>query len=98
MRVVERMLVNGRLAQHVATVQCILGRRAHAMVGALHRHAAGLVSFVVPEGGYFVWVELLHGLLADVVLERCLADPVMTTSGMSMAPLRLHSRAGVILR
>jgi DNA-binding transcriptional MocR family regulator len=64
---------SGAIEQSIATVKEALRERRDAVAGALERHIAE-ARFVLPEGGYFLWVELPEdvdtGELAGAALER----------------------------
>ncbi len=55
-RAVHRLLASGELIKHIDVVRDEYRRRRDALVESLHHHQ--LDSFVVPEGGFNVWLEL----------------------------------------
>ena len=55
---------NGRLAQHVARIQDRYRANRDRMVAAVRRELPD-VSFVVPHGGYYLWLTFPDGVNAD---------------------------------
>lgn len=49
---------SGAINDSIAHVKRCLRERRDALVGALERYIGADASFVAPEGGYFLWVEL----------------------------------------
>ena len=49
---------SGAIEKSIATVRGALRERRDAVADALRRHIGDEAQFVVPEGGYFLWVEL----------------------------------------
>jgi 2-aminoadipate transaminase len=56
---VHEFLVRGALARNVQLVGSLLKARRDALIAALQEHFAGTgASWSVPEGGYFLWLDL----------------------------------------
>lgn len=70
----------GRLDQSIQTVRTALGERRTAMVDAL-REFLPQAEFVVPDGGYFMWVDLGEGVDTDVLAKRAAEAGVPITKG-----------------
>lgn len=60
---------SGAINDSIAHVKRCLRERRDALVGALERHVGEDATYVAPEGGYFLWVELP----AEVDTEQLLA-------------------------
>lgn len=78
--VVERFMAAGRYDPHGAELRAAYRARRDALAATL---AAGLppgCSFVVPGGGFFVWVSLPEGLCASKLL------PTAEAAGVSFVP------------
>ena len=60
--------------------------RRDAMCEGLERHCHGLVRWVRPEGGFFIWGELQRGLFAKALLDEALREGVGFTPGPSFFP------------
>ena len=56
-------------------------RRRDALCEALSTHCSGLLEWRKPSGGFFVWAELVGGLLAERVQEEAVAEGVRVLSG-----------------
>jgi 2-aminoadipate transaminase len=61
---VYEFLRRGSLEPHLERICCLLRARRDAMLGALERHLPE-ATWSVPEGGYFLWVELPPGVAAS---------------------------------
>ena len=74
--IVHQFCVNGDLDRSIATVCTALGERARVLAEALRRHIPE-ASFVEPDGGYFLWVDLPEWVsvakLAPAAAERGVA-------------------------
>jgi DNA-binding transcriptional MocR family regulator len=56
--IVHEFCRSGAINDSIAHVKSALRERRDALVGALDRYIGEDASFVAPEGGYFLWVEL----------------------------------------
>ena len=63
-RMILEFCTNGRLTQHIARVQECYRAHRDAMVAAVRRELPD-VSFVMPHGGYYLWLTLPEGIDAD---------------------------------
>ena len=63
-RTVYHFAKDGRLATHVEGLIEHYRRKRDAMLDALDEHCAGYASWRRPEGGFFVWLTLPHGVTA----------------------------------
>jgi 2-aminoadipate transaminase len=59
---VARYLDEGRLWPHVERLRAAYREKQDVAVAALARHAAGLVDFDVPTGGFYLWLRLSPGV------------------------------------
>jgi 2-aminoadipate transaminase len=66
--IVAEFCRSGAILESIETVKAALRERRDALVDALERHVGDDASFVVPEGGYFLWVELPEGVDSDQLL------------------------------
>lgn len=81
-----RELVARGLNEHLTRIVPAYRARRDAMCEALERHCAGLLRFKVPEGGLFIWAELVSGLRADPLLEEAQAEGVSFLPGTLFFP------------
>jgi 2-aminoadipate transaminase len=66
--------MTGKLEPHVRRLRRIYGERRDAMLSALERYCAPYCRWTKPDGGFFVWVELDHGVDPDLLWQA--ADEV----------------------
>jgi 2-aminoadipate transaminase len=59
---------SGAILDSIETVKKALRERRDALVDALRRYLGDDAQFVVPEGGYFLWVELPEGVDTEQLL------------------------------
>jgi 2-aminoadipate transaminase len=75
-RIITEFLSGGRLASHIDRVQRTYRQNRDAMVAALERELPD-ASFIIPQGGYYVWVTLPDGVDGDR-LARLASDEGVT--------------------
>jgi 2-aminoadipate transaminase len=66
--IVGEFCTSGAIHESISTVKQALRERRDALVDALRRHIGDDAKFVVPEGGYFLWVELPEGVDTEKLL------------------------------
>jgi DNA-binding transcriptional MocR family regulator len=76
-RVCERMLVSGRQQELLAVIKTRLDQKCTFMCDKLKQYCEE-ISFTVPTGGYFIWIELQSGVKANAmdILKACRAEKV----------------------
>lgn len=68
-RVIAEMIRNGDLDRHIEGLRRTYLRKLERVEDALSRYCAGYCSYVRPEGGFFLWLQLGPGLTSrDVQL------------------------------
>jgi DNA-binding transcriptional MocR family regulator len=77
---VFEFLRRGNFEPNLERVSTLLGARRDAMLEALERELPD-ARWSKPQGGYFVWLELLEGADAGVLLERATAAGVTFVPG-----------------
>ena len=80
-RVVLRFMDEGKLDPHVAMVNALYREKRDVAVQALRDHCGPWVSFDVPEGGFFIWVELSPDVDGEQVMRKAFAEGVMCRPG-----------------
>ena len=89
-RLVHRLLTDGSYRRHVEGLR---GRLARAMGETMRRLGAlGLVPWVEPRGGMFLWAALPDGLDSAEVARRALARDVVLAPGDVFSPSRSAGR------
>lgn len=70
----------GKLDGSIQTVRSALSERRTAMVEALREHLPQ-ATFVVPQGGYFMWIDLGEGIDTDKIAAEAAEQGVPITKG-----------------
>jgi 2-aminoadipate transaminase len=75
--IVYQFCVSGAIDRSIATVSAALGERATVLADSIRKYIPG-ATFVEPDGGYFLWVDLP----GDVDVDRLF--PVATKNGVAV--------------
>jgi 2-aminoadipate transaminase len=102
-RIMAEYLAEGKLDPHIEAANRIYKAKRDAAVSALRRHCAGAVRFRVPEGGFYLWLEIAPGFDVDRVRERaalggvyCRPGEVFTGDASGRRYLRMsYSQIGI---
>jgi DNA-binding transcriptional MocR family regulator len=78
--IVHQFCVAGSLERSIETVRTALAERAQTLAAALERELPD-ASFVAPEGGYFMWVELPPGIDGDELFHAAAERGVAIVKG-----------------
>jgi 2-aminoadipate transaminase len=78
--IVYEFCVSGSIDRSIERVRGALEQRVDALVQALSQQIPG-ASFVVPDGGYFLWVKLPDGLEPAAVLKAAAERKLALVSG-----------------
>ena len=84
--------VRGYLDDHLDRAREIYRGRRDAMVHALEREMPAGTTWTVPEGGFFVWVQLPEGMNADDLLPAAARNGVIYLPGSWFFPDRSEVR------
>ena len=87
MRTVHRA-ADGFLDDHIAQVRDAYRSRRDALLGAMEEYLPPRATWVRPEGGFFVWIDLEDGADTDALLERAAAAGVIYLPGSWFFPGR----------
>jgi DNA-binding transcriptional MocR family regulator len=90
---IYEFLRRGSFEPNLERVCQLLRARRDAMLSALERNLPE-ATWSVPEGGYFVWVELPPGIGAEELLERAAEVDVTFVKGADFFPTRSGLGAG----
>ncbi|MDO4262786.1 MAG: PLP-dependent aminotransferase family protein [Deinococcus sp.] len=85
---VSSVLELGLLDQYLGSILDTFGARAAAMVQSLRAPAFAECDFRVPHGGYFVWLRLPPGMVAEQL------EPRAQTYGVTFKPGNIFSVEG----
>jgi 2-aminoadipate transaminase len=80
-RVLAGFMEEDRLEPHIAAVNRIYGEKLRTAVSALQSHCAQYARWSVPDGGYFLWLELDDAVDVKRVMKRAIADGVVCRPG-----------------
>lgn len=90
---VHRMLAEyieaGRLDAHVEMMRALYAEKARLLCSALEEFAGGYLRFILPRGGFYLWVELLEGLTANALWRAGAEEGVWFPAGPSFFPDRV---------
>ena len=80
-RVVTRFMDEGKLDPHVAMVNALYREKRDIAVQALRDQCGPWVTFDVPEGGFFIWIELSPDVDGEQVMQKAFAEGVVCRPG-----------------
>jgi len=80
-RIAYETVKDGLLDTHIPTIRELYGKQCAYMLDALKRHMPEGVTWNVPEGGMFIWVELPEGLDSMKILEEAVSRNVAYVPG-----------------
>ncbi len=72
--------------EHIEKIRAVYKRRRDLFVQTMQETFPDEVSFTIPSGGLFAWVELPEQMNARDYLEKCLAENVAFVPGGSFFP------------
>ena len=84
--IVHELHARGGFEPNLERVRGILGAQRDAMLEALERELAGRATWSLPEGGYFLWLDLGETVDASALLERATEAGVTFVSGADFFP------------
>ncbi|NMM98754.1 PLP-dependent aminotransferase family protein [Bifidobacterium olomucense] len=80
-RICLELLKEGRISEHVRKLTAAYRERRDTAAEALKRFAPVGTHWIVPEGGYYIWVALPEGVRSLDVLDVCRAKGVTFMPG-----------------
>jgi len=80
-RIACEAMRRGVVERLVPTLRAAYRRRRDTLIASLEARLAGRLSWVVPHGGFFLWVTLPDGERDDALLERALDERLIFVSG-----------------
>jgi 2-aminoadipate transaminase len=84
--IVHELFEREAFESNLDRIRGLLGARRDAMLGALERDLPEQVTFSMPEGGYFVWVDFGDGVDASELLTRATSAGVNFIRGTDFFP------------
>jgi DNA-binding transcriptional MocR family regulator len=73
-QIITYELLDGNFDAHVTALRTVYKERKEAMLDALHQYLPNSVSFTIPTGGMFIWLNLPQGMDAKLLLARALDE------------------------
>jgi 2-aminoadipate transaminase len=80
-RVMSEFLREGLFDAHLQSIRSFYRTKLTMTEAALHAHCDPWVSWVTPEGGFFLWVELDPRIDGKLVMRNALARGVLVRAG-----------------
>jgi 2-aminoadipate transaminase len=80
-RIMAEYLAEGKLDPHIEAANRVYRAKRDAAVAALRRHCGELVRFRVPQGGFYLWLEIAEGIDAERVRELAAHQGVFCRPG-----------------
>jgi 2-aminoadipate transaminase len=80
-RIMTAFMREGKLDPHIASVNEVYRRRRDVAVAAVREHCGEFVNFEVPQGGFYLWLELDERVEWDRVGELAAERGVMCRPG-----------------
>ncbi len=80
-RIMTAFMREGKLDPHIASVNDVYRRRRDVAVAAVREHCGEFVNFEVPQGGFYLWLELDERVEWDRVGELAAERGVMCRPG-----------------
>jgi 2-aminoadipate transaminase len=84
--VVNDICQRGILRRHVKTIREVYRERRDAMLAAMEKHFPPGVTWVRPQGGLFLWVQLPEHVDASELLNAALQEKVAFVPGRAFYP------------
>jgi 2-aminoadipate transaminase len=75
-KLVFRWLKEGGYQEHLHELRSLYRTRRDAMLAAIREHFPKGVKYTVPQGGFFIWVQLPEGMDAKAMLPHAVAAGV----------------------
>jgi len=85
-RVVTEYASSGLLAEHVKEVVGIYRRKRDVMLAALDERCGRFARWDVPQGGFFLWLELTEGVDPATLAEAAAEEGVAYVGGRTFFP------------
>jgi 2-aminoadipate transaminase len=82
-RVIAEYCRSGRYAEHVPKVIEIYRRKRDAMLSALDERCGSYARWSVPQGGFFLWLELAEGVNPSALFDAAWEEGVGYVGGKS---------------
>ena len=85
-RMLYEYMVRGNFGDHVQEMRRLYARKARTLASALEPYGEPYFDVVEPAGGFFLWLKLRNGLVADAVRDFAAEDGLSFASGNRFYP------------
>jgi 2-aminoadipate transaminase len=82
----DKFLRSGFVYSYLDKVRPEYKKRAEAMTEALQQHLPAEVTFTVPRGGFYIWLQLPEGVDATPILKKGIEKGAVAVSGKTFDP------------
>lgn len=82
----HKFVSSGAVYNYIETVRKEYKVRAEAMVTCLRKHLPQEITFTVPRGGFYIWLDLPEHIDSTEVLKRAINKGVVFVSGKTFDP------------
>lgn len=82
----HKFVSSGAVYDYIETVRKEYKVRAEAMVTCLHKHLPQEITFTVPRGGFYIWLDLPEHIDSTEILKRAINKGVVFVSGKTFDP------------
>lgn len=87
-RIIADYIESGHLEPHIERARSLYKQKMSLLADALEHHAAEFVQFTRPQGGFYLWVNLVGGVSASDVWRTATEEGVAFTPGINFYPAR----------
>jgi 2-aminoadipate transaminase len=82
----DKFLRSGFVYSYLDKVRPEYKKRAEAMTEALQQHLPAEVTFTVPRGGFYIWLQLPEGVDSTPILKKGIEKGAVAVSGKTFDP------------
>lgn len=86
--IIKEYLASGHYRRRLNKIRALHRERRDAMVQALIRHFPPTITWTVPNGGTFLWIQLPNTLTLDEVCTAAIQRKVLVGSGAAFFPTK----------
>lgn len=84
--IAEKFLSSGLVYSYLDRVRAEYKKRAEAMTEALKQYLPKEVTFTVPRGGFYIWLQLPEGIDSTQILKKAIEKGAVFVSGKTFDP------------
>lgn len=90
-RMIYEYAKDGQLDAHIAKVRRIYQSKAETLAAALREFCEPYLTFQMPRGGFFMWVNLRDGLNGGEVQQQAIVEGLVAAAGYGFFPSRIDT-------